>query len=193
MKVDGVRRSPEAPAPIRDPDIVVRRARRGEIPALLEASSTAIGASLADLEVVFAVFDRDSDAIWTFERRGQLVGAISFLLLTPSGVDALLDGTLNPAMPQSEFLASPHVSPAGVYFWSLYSTPRGSAALGRIFAILQRPRFAKADLWAVPFTEGGRRFVTNWGFKSLLAVRSNVYRYRRASNAEAHHSVGGIQ
>jgi hypothetical protein len=171
------------------PKLVVRRARRGEVPALLEDSRLAIGVDLAPLATVLGVFDHDPDAIWAFERQGRLLGAAAFLHLSRPGVKSLLDGDLDPSSPGADFLVPPSAAPAGIYFWSIYGTVAGDA--GRIFTVLTQPRFARADLWAVPLTQSGRRFFTNRGFTPFPAARANMFCYRRVSSKATLVGTGG--
>jgi hypothetical protein len=189
--------APRRPAdfvePVFDPHLHVRGAKRQEIPALLEATVAAIGPPMASLEAVLRVFDHDPESIWAFERKGQLVGALSLLFLTHEGVAALVDGSLNRLAPPPHLLVAPRESPAGIYLWSLYCQRRAAAALSHCFVRLRAARYAQADLWGGPNTDGGVRFNQVHGLEPVPDGWAGLHHYRRECNRRRSEMRGAMQ
>ncbi len=162
------------------PGIVTRPAAGADLAGLVGSVSAAIGAPLAETSVIEAVQAHDDQSVWVFERDGRLLGGFAFLFLSEEGVDRMRSGALDMRRPGPADLAAPGAIPAGVYLWALMARGRAAAGLPPLLAMLQGPRFAGADLWAVPFTEDGRRFVINLGFREDHdAILPNLWRYRR--------------
>lgn len=182
-----MRRHADAIRALPDRRSLVRPAQLHELPDLLAEASDAIGAPLADLGVVQRVLAHDPDSIWAFESRGRLRGGVSFLHLSEAGVAALIAGTLDPRTPDLALLAGPEERPAGVYIWAVIGRGRAAAPLSHAFVRLRGPRYAAADLWALPFSADGHRFAASTGFEPL-PERPDLYRLRRRTNPISHQS-----
>ena len=137
--------------------------------------------------------DHDPDSIWAFERKGQLVGALSLLFLTHHGVAALVDGSLNRLAPPPQLLVRPREKPAGIYLWSLYCQRRAAAALSHCFVRLRASRYAEADLWGGPNTDGGVRFNQVHGLEPVPDAWAGLHHYQRECNRRRSEMRGAMQ
>jgi hypothetical protein len=49
-------------------------------------------------------------------------------------------------------------------------------------ARLQSPAYAASNIYAVPVTTGGLRFLQKWGFESVVGHPRNLFQYIRLAN-----------
>jgi hypothetical protein len=159
-------------------------ASQDTLSTLIEISKEAIDAPLAAEAIVRRVLERDPDCVWAFLRDDEIVGGVAFLMLTESGVEALQDGALNVADPAPDHLVEATEQPCGVYIWALVGWGRAAPGMSQGFVRLREPRYRKADLFASPYTDAGRRFTVAMGFEAC-ARRENLYRFVRHCNRPA--------
>lgn len=176
------RRQVDSVQAVEDSRSQVRPACLAEITELLEETSEAVGAALAQPVVVRDVLTHDPDSVWVFERDGHPVGGAAFLFLSETGVAALLAGSIDPHAPDKRWLVRPDESPAGIYIWALLGRGRAAFVLSHGFARLRETRYAPADLWTTPSSAAGRRFTRMNGFQEV-AERPGLYRYIRGGRA----------
>jgi len=174
---------------------------RHELDSLSPTSSVtaglATGSQLADLvaiahreipgvsvsEAGLAQFLRsDPEAIFAFERAGNLLGGIAFLHLNGRGLDALLLGGIDLKNPGHEFLARPDEEVSAIYVWALACHGRAVAGLANVARHLRKPRFISADYFAQPSTTAGRDLLIAIGFRSISSFQPDLWRYQRPWN-----------
>jgi hypothetical protein len=131
-------------------------------------------------EAGLAQFQRnDPQSIFAFERAGKLLGGIAFLYLNARGHDALLRDAIDLKNPGQQFLAGPEQEVSAIYVWALACHGRAVVALGNVAGYLRTPRFAGADYFAQPSTTAGRDLLIAIGFKPILSIKADLWRYQR--------------
>jgi hypothetical protein len=159
----------------------VRRARPDDAGQLLALARVLIGGQLAAEAVVRAVAARHPDSLWTFLRDDRLIGGLAMLILNGVGLKALLCGTIDAQNPEADFLATPFEAPAGIYLWG-FGQMSGSEGILNVFARLQAAPYKSANIYAVPVTSNGLRFLKSWGFQSIPGHPRDLHEYIRLTN-----------
>ena len=161
----------------------VRRTRPEEIGPLLSAARTAIGAAMASEAVVTRVVMQHPDSAWTFVRNGRLVGCLAMLMLTGTGLTALLsDSGIDFRDPAPRFLADPSDAPAAIYIWGLLAPALAIDGVAEVMLRLNSRQYDSADIYAFQTTVQGARFQGRLGFQRVLGHPRNLYRYVRLAN-----------
>jgi hypothetical protein len=124
----------------------------------------------------------DPESIFAFERAGNLLGGIAFLYLNCRGHDALLLDGIDLKHPSQEFLARPDEAVSAIYVWALACHGRAVVGLGNVAAHLRLPRFINADYFAKPSTTAGRDLLVAIGFRPILSIKADFWRYQRPWN-----------
>jgi hypothetical protein len=131
-------------------------------------------------EAGLAQFQRnDPESIFAFERAGKLLGGIAFLYLNCRGHDALLRDAIDLKNPSQQFLALPDQEVSAIYVWALACHGRAVVGLGNVARYLRMPRFVGADYFAQPSTMAGRDLLIAIGFKPILSIKADLWRYQR--------------
>jgi hypothetical protein len=170
-----------------NPATEVRAPRPDEIEPVWRAASAAVGLPLAEPKAIARVLAHDPASIWIFEQAKRVTGGFALLHLSALGVERLVAAELDPYNPAIDCLALSSENPAGCYFWLTFKLQPYADGISQVFEKLCGPRFKNSDLWANPYTDDGRRFVTNVGFVRVQdAASPTLYRYvRKANRAEA--------
>jgi len=142
-----------------------------------------MGVSLAPEETVARVARAHPDALWSFWRGDRFVGGFAFLMLNRRGVEALLDNVLDLGDPPPSVLTIPGERPAGIYVWALLSSSAFAAeGVARVIVQLQQYPYERSDLFALPATRDGLRFMRGLGFRLVPGHPRSLHRYVRLAN-----------
>ena len=166
----------------RSRDIEVRQAKRADLSAVAEMGNTMVpGVNIAvtDLERYYAF---DPDSVLTFARQGKLLGAVAFIYLNRSGLDALLRAEVRLTQPDLSLLASRFEQVSAIYVWAIAGQGRAMAGLGNVSEHLCKKRLAPADLYAQPSSEDGRNLMIAIGFEPIESSQQELWRYQRPWN-----------
>jgi hypothetical protein len=167
-------------APVCGPTLV-RRARPEEVGQLLLVAQTLIGGTLASEATVRRVMACRPDTLWIFLRHGHIRGGMALLMLNHAGTRALRAGTLDARDPAPALLAPAAAMPAAIYVWAV-AHRLAADGIVKIFAKLQLPRYAAADVYAVPITPAGRHWMQGWGFTPVPGDPRSLHHYVRWVN-----------
>jgi hypothetical protein len=159
----------------------VRRARPEEVGPLLCLAHSVIGGSLAGEATVRRVMALQSDSVWAFLQASKLRGGMALLILNSTGEKALLAGALDTRDPAQAMLARAAQPASAIYVWAVAHRSAGDGIV-KIFAKLKVPRYVSANVYAVPATEAGRRWMQGWGFAPIRGDPRNLHRYVRWAN-----------
>ena len=166
----------------RSRDIEVRQARRADLWAVAEMGNRmvpGVNITVTDLERYYAF---DPDSILTFARQGKLLGAVAFIYLNRSGLDALLRAEVRLTQPALSLLASRFEQVSAIYVWAIAGQGRAMAGLGNVSEHLCKTRLAPADLYAQPSSEDGRNLMMAIGFEPIESSQQELWRYQRPWN-----------
>src|SRR5262249_55186024 len=122
---------------------------------------------LADCDAVMRVTAANADSIWlVFRGEDPIPGGFqATLLLNEAGGRALLDGSLDVADPQPEFLARPMERPALISIWAAYPPGPLALAFPKINDAYYAPHYAGIDVVASARTVAGSSVMRRWGFE----------------------------
>ena len=163
-------------------EVEVRTAQRSELAAIADMGNRMVpGVHIAeaDLERYYAF---DPDSILTFRRQGKLQGAVAFIYLNRSGLEALLRAELALTQPDFSLLAVPNEDASAIYVWAIAGQGRAMAGLGNVSEHLCKRRLAGADLYAQPSSEDGRNLMIAIGFEPIESSQRELWRYQRPWN-----------
>ncbi len=125
---------------------------------------------MACLETVKKIYCHNPDTITVFSRVGrekkmnETEGFIAMLPLTRDGTDALFDGRLNTQTPTVEFIAGQHETPASIYVWFIYITPKLSGGIAHMMERVSSRKYRHAPLYCKADNEKAERFFESLGF-----------------------------
>ena len=168
------------------PNLRVRAAFDYEIPPAREQAAAAIRSELAACEVITRVLRDDPETIQLFEYHSVIVGGFAMLFLSAEGQQALTNGEFDFGAPAARHLVSRAERPAAIYWWALWGRGWMRGGLRGIVDLLQQSRYCAADLFAVPFTADGLRFMTNLGFAPSAGCRPGLLQYVRQPHYTDH-------
>lgn len=132
------------------------------------------------------ILSHDPDAICAIKRNGKLAGLYAYLTLNETGVSDLKNNLLNTGDPPLSRLSPPNVSPAAIYIWAIVGRGLASEMMCHLSLRLRAPHLRTSDIYAVPTTPEGERFILRLGFEWVRCAHPNLVGYRRR------HS-GGLQ
>ncbi len=153
-----------------------------QIPALLAFAANEIPALSAAAGSVARVAERNRDSIWVFRRGAAPVGIYAMLHLSGEGLERLLLGELDTAVPDPRATVETGGAPAAIYKWAVVAPGTASAGICAISRMLQAPAYASANLFARPTTMGGERIMANLGFRPVRSGLPDLHRYVRHAN-----------
>ncbi len=166
----------------RSADIEVRPARLSELAELATMANRLVPGVEIGEQGLSQYFEFDPNCILTFGRRGRLLGAVAFLYLNDSGLDALLLDEMSLTYPDLKYLARPLEDVAAIYVWAIAGQGRAMAGLGNISDHLCVSRYRLADLYAHPATTAGRDLMVTLGFKPIASFQPDLWCYQRPWN-----------
>jgi hypothetical protein len=162
--------------------VEARRAIFSDIPELLGDAEVAMGISLAHEDTVRRIVQAHPDSLWSFWRNGKLVGGFAMLMLNPSGLLALLRDCIDLKDPPTSLLMAPGQPPAAIYVWAVFGPFAHAEGIARVIERLRQPPYAQSDVYALPATADGLRFMRRLGFRTVAGHRRSLHRYVRLAN-----------
>jgi hypothetical protein len=163
--------------------VEARRVRIADIPLLLGQGETGMGVALAPPMTVARIARAHPDSLWGFWRDEHFVGGFAFLMLNRYGVDALIDDAIDLSDPAMSHLAVPGERPAGIYVWALLrSSAVAAEGIARVIVRLQQYPYERSDLFALPATADGLRFMRGLGFHPVPGHPRSLHHYVRFAN-----------
>ncbi len=144
-----------------------------------------LGIDIASPEATERVRALRPDNIWAIRTGpgGVLSGLYAMLMLSQSGKEALIDGSINALDPAREHLAGPGEPVAAIYKWTIFAPGRAAAAIPLMAEKLREPAYAAADLFGVGITAAGRRIMERLGFEPYRTTTDRtLFRYERRIN-----------
>lgn len=163
--------------------VEAKRVRIADIPLLLGQGEAGMGVALAPAITVARIARAHPDSLWGFWRHARFVGGFAFLMLNRQGVEGLIDDTLDLSDPPASVLAAPGDRPAGIYVWALLRSAAVAAeGIARVIVRLQQFPYERSDLFALPATSDGLRFMRGLGFQPVPEHPRALHRYVRVAN-----------
>jgi hypothetical protein len=163
--------------------VEAKRIRIADIAVLLGQGEAGMGVALAPAITVARIARAHPDSLWGFWRHDCFVGGFAFLMLNRRGIEALIGDTLDLSDPPASALAAPGDRPAGIYVWALLrSSAVAAEGIARVIVRLQQFPYEHSDLFALPATADGLRFMCGLGFRPVPEHPRALHRYIRVAN-----------
>jgi hypothetical protein len=144
-----------------------------------------MGVTLAPAITVARIARAHPDSLWGFWRHDCFVGGFAFLMLNRRGVEALLGDAIDLADPPPSVLAAPGDRPAAIYVWALLrSSAVAAEGIARVIVRLQQFPYERSDLFALPATPDGLRFMRGLGFRPIPGHPRALHHYVRFANRQ---------
>jgi hypothetical protein len=159
-----------------------RRGQIGDIPLLLRYAEAAMGVPLAPEATVARIACAHPDSVWSFWRHDRLVGGVALLMLNCRGLAALLDDSLDLRDPPPATFANAGARPAAIYVWAILGAAIASEGIAHAIVHLQQYPYELADVFALPATDDGLRFMRGLRFSLVPEHPRALYRYVRLAN-----------
>jgi hypothetical protein len=106
-------------------------------------------------------------------------------MLNRRGVEALIGDALDLGDPPTSVLAAPGDRPAGIYVWALLrSSAVAAEGIARVIVRLQQFPYERSDLFALPATPDGLRFMRGLGFRPVPGHPRSLHHYVRFANRQ---------
>jgi predicted GNAT family N-acyltransferase len=147
---------------------------------------------LARNEVVHRVISHNPDCFWAIARRDQFNsslpiadGFVAYLMLNGTGLQGLLDGSLDASDPDLAMIARQNEKPAGIYVWAVHAPGVIAGGMPLTVEKISTKLYRDVDIYARAATEHGLRLMQTMGFKPGAEygglINMNVHVYRRAA------------
>jgi len=154
--------------------IFVRHPTDDDISNLYTLSQSEIGAEVAPLDLVRAVYKHNPDTFWgvyympedTAAEDAKFVGYYGFLHLNPAGEKALESGTFNALTPEMSHLCHAGERPVIIYVWALVARRAARLATPLVARALGRDLYGGVPIYAKAGTLGGLNTIKHYGFVS---------------------------
>ena len=159
--------------------IEVRPAAQVEISTIAAMARSMVPGVQIDEHGLLRHYLHDRECILVFAQTGRLLGGMAFLYLNEAGHDALMSGELSPTHPDFALLADRDEQVVAIYIWAIGAVGRGIAGLGKIAALLRKPRYIDANCFAQPSTGAGRDLMIATGFRPIASSQSDLWCYER--------------
>jgi hypothetical protein len=170
-------------SPAKNPRISIRSASVDDIPKIYELIDRNVSFPVAPPAVMRFAMAINRNNIIVFCRHGEVVGLYAMLMLTASGLEALLLGEFDGLNPRTAQLAARLEAPAAVYQWLAVAPGLAAEGIPAVSRFLRDPFYRGANLYMRSASQSGVRISTALGFEPVGGARTrNLYRYLRLVN-----------
>jgi predicted GNAT family N-acyltransferase len=160
---------------------------------LLQRASLEIP-GLATHETVLRVYSHNPDSLFAISRETSTVralaqpeGFIAQLPLNRAGEEALFNGVLDTADPDTRYLCRQNERPSAIYIWGIFVSHRLAGGIALIMERLSSAKNRTAPLYCKATSEKSWNFFLTLGFRPGVIWRGEVLpelmQYRRAGQA----------
>jgi hypothetical protein len=167
--------------PVR-PRIRLRRATVDDIGTTRHMAARELPGMVASEEVIARTMSRNRNSVLLFYKNSDVVGIWAMLMLTATGLEALLLGEFDGLNPNPRTIAATGDSPAAIYHWAVVAPGLASEGIRHVSQFLGQPPFRTANFYSRPNTEVGIRLNLGLGFRPIRAGIPGLFRYVRLIN-----------
>jgi len=147
---------------------------------------------LASLDTVLRVFAHNPDCLFAIARSDDAVAAqrhpggfIGQLPLNEAGAEALFNGELDTADPDTRFLCRQNERPVAIYIWAIFTHLKLAGAIALVMERLSSAKNHAAPLYCKATSEKSHNFFITLGFHPGVTWRgkflADLMEYRRVS------------
>ena len=164
------------------PRIRLHRATVEDIGATRQMATQELPGAVASEEAIARTISHNRNSVLLFYKNADVVGIWAMLMLTASGLEALLLGEFDGLNPNPKWIAVTGDSPAAIYHWAVVAPGLASEGIRHVSHFLQQPPFRSANFYSRPNTEVGIRLNLGLGFHAIQAGTPGLFRYVRLIN-----------
>jgi len=164
------------------PRIRLHRATIEDIGATRQMAAQELPGAVASEEAIARTISQNRNSVLLFYKNADVVGICAMLMLTPTGLEALLLGEFDGLNPNPKGLAATGDSPAAIYHWAVVAPGLASEGIRHVSHFLRQPPFRSANFYSRPNTEVGIRLNLGLGFHAIQAGTPGLFRYVRLIN-----------
>lgn len=166
------------------PRVMIRRVTADDFGSLSLFLKQHLSGPTADQATVERVLATNANSVMMMCTREGLKGVWAMLMLTPAGLEALLNGEFNGLDPLAHHLTKTAEVPAAIYVWILISPGVGAEGICHVAEFLRNPLFRHANLYSRPTTPEGLAINMRRGFRPVGDPRLGLLRYVRVANQQ---------
>ena len=164
------------------PRIRLHRATVEDIGATRQMAAQELPGAVASEEAIARTISQNRNSVLLFFKNADVVGIWAMLMLTASGLEALLLGEFDGLNPNPKWIAVTGDSPAAIYHWAVVAPGLASEGIRHVSHFLRQPPFRSANFYSRPNTEVGIRLNLGLGFHAIQAGTPGLFRYVRLIN-----------
>jgi len=164
------------------PRIRLHRATVEDIGATRQMAAQELPGAVASEEAIARTISHNRNSVLLFYKNADVVGIWAMLMLTASGLEALLLGEFDGLNPNPKWVAVTGDSPAAIYHWAVVAPGLASEGIRHVSHFLRQPPFRSANFYSRPNTEVGIRLNLGLGFHAIQAGTPGLFRYVRLIN-----------
>ena len=164
------------------PRIRLHRATVEDIGATRQMAAQELPGAVASEEAIARTISHNRNSVLLFYKNADVVGIWAMLMLTASGLEALLLGEFDGLNPNPKWVAVTGDSPAAIYHWAVVAPGLASEGIRHVSHFLRQPPFRSANFYSRPNTEVGIRLNLGLGFHAIQAGTPGLFRYVRLVN-----------
>jgi hypothetical protein len=164
------------------PRIRLHRATVDDIGVTRQLAAQELPGAVASEEAIARTIGHNRNNVLLFYKNSDVVGVCAMLMLTPTGLEALLLGEFDGLNPNPKGLAATGDSPAAIYSWAVVAPGLASEGICHVSQFLRQPPFRAANFYSRPNTEVGIRLNLGVGFHPIQAGTPGLFRYVRLIN-----------
>jgi len=164
------------------PRIRLHRATVEDIGATRQMAAQELPGAVASEEAIARTISQNRNSVLLFYKNADVVGIWAMLMLTASGLEALLLGEFDGLNPNPKWIAVTGDSPAAIYHWAVVAPGLASEGIRHVSHFLRQPPFRSANFYSRPNTEVGIRLNLGLGFHAIQAGTPGLFRYVRLIN-----------
>jgi len=164
------------------PRITLRRATVEDIGATRQMAAQELPGAVASEQAIARTISHNRNSVLLFHKNAEVVGIWAMLMLTATGLEALLLGEFDGLDPNPKRLAATGDSPAAIYHWAVVAPGLASEGIRHVSQFLRQPPFRMANFYSRPNTEIGIRLNLGLGFRPIPAGTTGLFRYVRLIN-----------
>lgn len=165
--------------------IRVSRTTQADLRAIYPRLDVAFEHRLAPIKTAERIRLCNPDNMWSVfdSRTDKLIGLYAMILLTKSGLQALLDGTFRPNAPSAAHCATPGEQAVAIYKWGVLARGIAAGVFAHMSGILATDKYRSLDFYANGATKEGIRMMQVLGYVHVKgSAFPNLYQYKRLAN-----------
>src|SRR5215471_7228798 len=164
------------------PRIRLHRATIDDIATTRQMAARELPGTVASEDVIARTMSHNRNSVLLFYKNSEVVGIWAMLMLTATGLEALLLGEFDGLNPNPRAIAATNDSPAAIYHWAVVAPGLASEGIRHVSQFLRQPPFRAANFYSRPNTEVGVRLNLGLGFRAISAGTPGLFRYVRLIN-----------